>query len=133
MRTLFAASIVGLILAIPLMAMINFGFGRFEEKAKTMVAVREMMEEVGLANLSDALDAANAEDFDSFAKEAFPIDRSISNYQGKTIEVIITGRTREELQFHSLRYNHDYSYPIQKLAEKDQQFVRGLPLEEVDG
>lgn len=30
MRTLFAASIVGLILAIPLLYMIDYGFGRFE-------------------------------------------------------------------------------------------------------
>jgi hypothetical protein len=60
----------------------------------------------------------------------FPITCSISNHRGKTIDVIITGRTETELQFHSLRYNHDYSYPILDLSLKDQGFVRRLPIEE---
>ncbi len=58
----------------------------------------------------------------------YPVERAITNTSGSTIEVVITGRTLEDVTF----YRQDdpdatpHAYPIEDLSEADQEFILSL-------
>lgn len=58
----------------------------------------------------------------------YPVRRTITNNEGRALDVVITGRTREVVSIVSLRDNRNYQYPIESLSSSDAEFLRHLPI-----
>ena len=55
------------------------------------------------------------------------ISRIITDDQGRTLDVIITGRTLTQIHF--LTKDRSWVWPIEKLSSEDQIFARTLPID----
>ena len=60
----------------------------------------------------------------------YPVTKTITNWEGKEIDVVIVGRGHEEIYFTKPGSTERISYPIGKLSEKDREFVNKLPRRE---
>lgn len=58
----------------------------------------------------------------------YPVERSITNAEGKSIVVTIIGSTGAELIFTREGESKHYRYPFHKLSAGDRQFAEGLPV-----
>ena len=62
--------------------------------------------------------------------QTFPISRKIANEEGRTRDVMITGRTQDEIQFRTRPDHLNYSYAIEKLSPDDREFAQTLPVKQ---
>jgi hypothetical protein len=58
----------------------------------------------------------------------YPLKSSLMDQQGHTLQVTIEGRSDEQVKFTREDDGNTYTYPITKLSDADQAYVRLLPL-----
>ncbi len=58
----------------------------------------------------------------------YPTERQMTDRKGRTLDVVITGRSEEKVAFRRKSDGKTYDYPIAQLAAKDAAFVRTLPV-----
>ena len=119
MRILRLAAILGLIIAIPICSIIYFGVTQLESGAKKISAIRDEFQ--GFESLTMPLPLVS--------RNPYPQTRELTHSDGRTLNVVITGRTQDEVNFLSLRDNNRYGYPIGNLSARDRDFIHDLPIE----
>jgi hypothetical protein len=115
---LLSAAIVGVIIMIPVCALIYQSVGTFETGIFFKKRVKDEVEKI--SKVYGILD-------DSDPLSVYPIPRRLTNVDGRIIESVITGKFGETLKFLSLANNRNYEYSINHLSEKDMEFIRSLP------
>ena len=87
-------------------------------------------------NAFKASPPVNAEMKQRISKGIFPFDRVITDDKKRKLEVIVVGRTRDEIIFqkkNSNTPNKHHRYPISSLSIRDQQFFKSLPRQQWNG
>ncbi|MBL9153423.1 MAG: hypothetical protein JNK37_13095 [Verrucomicrobiales bacterium] len=143
MKLIRMAILVGMIVAVPLCAMIYLGVARLEHTARESIRLRDSLSELSdqvtpVRTMLDELDPDGGEmdggsepSTESQPKPengAFPVVKRLENQKRQALDVVVTGRSEEALHFLSLRDNRLYRYPIAGLSERDQAFSAGLPV-----
>ncbi|MEM9479316.1 MAG: hypothetical protein AAGA58_06595, partial [Verrucomicrobiota bacterium] len=59
-----------------------------------------------------------------------PAKRTITDVDGRKLEVEITGRTADKVRFVRLSDKAEYEFAIERLSEVDREFVSQLPVSE---
>jgi hypothetical protein len=62
------------------------------------------------------------------ASEAYPVDITLEDAQGRKLSVTVIGRTSSHLTFTKQGSSQTFEYPISKLSMKDQGYVLQLPV-----
>lgn len=127
MRLIRLAMFVGLLTAIPICSVIYFGVDRLEKAATQSKDLKESLS--AILPLPDMVDVDT--DLVPIRRGPdFPFTREISNQDGRSLDVVVTGRGSDDLHFLSLRDNRSYRYPIAGLSGADQAFAEKLPVHE---
>lgn len=151
MKLIRMAILVGMIVAVPLCAMIYLGVARLEHTARESIRLRDSLSELSdqvtpVRTMLDELDpdggdpeppsaetSPEPEPEPELGNGAFPVVKRLENQKRQALDVVVTGRSEEALHFLSLRDNRLYRYPIAGLSEPDQAFSAGLPVWESRG
>ena len=87
-------------------------------------------------NTFKASPPVNAEIKQRVSKGIFPFDRVITDSKERKVEVIVVGRTKDEIIFqkkNSNTPNKHHRYSIASLSIRDQQFFKSLPRQQWSG
>ena len=122
MKLIRLSIIVGLLCAIPICGVIYLGVGRLEKGAPKLREFQEMVSDLPIVSL----ETEEPSPFDES-----PIKRRLTNYEGRQLDTIITGRSEEMIHFFAFPHNRNYDYPITKLSSADRAFATSLPLSPV--
>jgi len=80
------------------------------------------VEKVG-ASVKEYVIVAPAPRVQTATKSSLPLERTITNSEGKQIAVTITGKTFDKIQFIRKADGKNYALPISSLSIADQQFL----------
>lgn len=123
------AIFVGLLLLIPLCALIYKGFNGLERGASSAKDLRELRDFAN--NVGDFEKAARGffgSNGEFMPELAYPVQRALENSEGKKLECLVLGRNSSDVFILSTRDNRHYNYPVSSLSEQDRTFVMNLPV-----
>jgi hypothetical protein len=106
--------------------------GRTPEVVKITVLEDGTTHLYPIANLSQK-DQAFVESLPMSLTLQYPLKSSLMDQQGHALQVTIVGRSEEQVQFTRDDDGKTYTYPITKLSDADQAYVRLLPLKWGEG
>ena len=136
MRMIQTAVVFGILISIPICLLMYFSMDQIGRGARNAAELRDSLEELQVFVSDREHREAEPPIFESELFEhgsaTFPISRKIANKEGRTRDVTITGRTRDELQFRTRPDHLNYSYAIKNLSPEDREFALALPLEQID-
>jgi hypothetical protein len=138
MRLIRLAILLGVFAAIPICAVIYLGVDQLERNVTRQGAMRDALQEMGdyyrLPGIEEeGMDEGLVSGGGGFANlpapasVQYPFSRTLENQSQGILEVVITGRAGDRVQFLSLRDNLHYQYPIGGLADQDRGFCETLP------
>ncbi|MCB1063003.1 MAG: hypothetical protein KDN20_08800 [Verrucomicrobiae bacterium] len=119
MKLIRLSIIVGLFCAIPICGVIYLGVDRLEKSAPKLREFQEIVSDIPIVSM----ETEPPSPFDES-----PIKRRLTNYEGRQLDTIITGRSEEMIHFFAFPHNRNYDYPITQLSSADRAFATSLPL-----
>lgn len=117
MKFIRLAVFMGFLTSIPLCMLIYFGVVNLERRAGQVRELREALSESGYAAVKP-----------EYQLTRYPISRVLSNDRGRSLRVLITGRTENEILFFSLSNFRDCRYPISRLSRQDRRYAETLTI-----
>jgi hypothetical protein len=66
-------------------------------------------------------------------KDVYPFEHTMTDSQGRAIEVVVVGRTKNSVIFQKGDSEQRYNHPLHSLSASDRSFISSLPLREWQG